>query len=343
MAFGYPVTIPVFIADPQGPCIPESVGVSFSPLSLNDITTILEAANPDDQVRFRRAVVDIDALQNAVDTTDDPSRGAFTHSLKVVSNDDLPGAPQFISDFLDAVSTPGLVDIINRWLGKFFELVDIKAQVKFVSSGPCGLTVGYTSPNEIDVVLTLTPDCAGGGGGTEVGIYTLQLPGCADLPPTEIDIASPITPDPHQPGQFIFEGAGLQVIVNLLSRLLRCCNPCGVNDWKFGPTFADVLEFRPERGLTAVKLDVQSNPDPARIAWNPPMTTELGGVQRFGKFQFIYADGDAGPLDFLNFQQQVAYPEYAGCIGINIYLNDGVHAVVQYQQQDEWKGNTYTP
>jgi hypothetical protein len=185
----------------------------------------------------------------------------------------------------------------------------------------------------IIAALTLAEDALSN---CECGLFTLDVPGC--LPgdhTTHLTIAEVQFPNLLNPLAPFHQGNAFQMVLNQLAdlknQLFKIQN---LVQWKLVATvnLNSVVHVNPFAGdeIFQLRLGVVQNHDPARLNWSPPEQSFSGGVQRFGKVVFNYADGTKSGVHFWNINNQVIEPEYPAQTAV-VYLNDGVECAVLYK------------
>jgi hypothetical protein len=176
------------------------------------------------------------------------------------------------------------------------------------------------------------------------GLYSLALPACGGGSEL-VTIPEMQLPDPSDPSITYHLGDALQAILNLVSLTAKNKDCCGASvDWVNPQDFAwnvtDTL-YSFQGSARAVYVEIVANDNPARIQWQPPEGGLTGGVQRFGKLVFQYADGTQGPVMFLNTNKQIFSVPDNNVTGCEIYLNAGVEASILQSGYPLWPGTTF--
>jgi hypothetical protein len=289
----------------------------------------------------------VSALETALNCADSDQLKALSARLGTISEFNPDGFDPVMTSLLSTVATADLKDVVLKWFTEVFPQLHFAPSITFASSGPCQFSISYEplanpdgSPamGNIHLDIVITPDClpaAGGGGTTDTTIVSVSVPQCDG---TVLAIPIPTLTETDSGGVVRVAATATQQILNMLSLLLKCCDPCALSDWNYGDPYTNTLQLRPAMGIAMFGHDIIENLEPARIDWQPPIDPLTGGVQRFGKLIFIYEGSRAGELEFINYANQQWRPKLPGCIGVDLFLNDGVKAIPQWQTQPAFNG-----
>lgn len=185
------------------------------------------------------------------------------------------------------------------------------------------------------LVLNLSPtiDCTGGGG-VETADVILQYETCDPTqPPAQVVAPSLVSVSGTNSAQLF------QIILDKLSNLERCCNPCDETDFQVLTGISGIgQQLFPTSGVytqfDAIEVDITAaRAQIATIFSNPPRW-------KYGTFTFLYTDGTFSAPQFVNYSGQkffVPRSEYP-CVGIGWHLAPGVIANVIGFAQANWLG-----
>jgi hypothetical protein len=178
--------------------------------------------------------------------------------------------------------------------------------------------------------------------GCQCSVFDLIVPTCDPTTPQLVKIPEVVLPDPSNPLLDYHSGNGVQVIVNMLSQLMENQGLCTQDTtWHLIGNLGETTTLTPVAPFDAIRLQVTSNPNPARIQWQPPEGGEFGGVQRFGKVCWQYADGTQGPVLFWNLQNQLFKAPDPNAVALWVAINPDIEGVGYYHASNRFPGNTY--
>ena len=177
--------------------------------------------------------------------------------------------------------------------------------------------------------------------------FGVQVRTCDATTPVEtISVPAAFMQDPLHPSQNLHQGNFFQLLVNLLMEIRAAVTTCptefhGADEI----TGDDYLHFQSSDVLDAIHIHINSNPNPARINWQPPISTGTDGVQRFGKANWIDQDGNKSSIFFINKQDQVLFAPEGIYTGFEVYLNADIQATVYYRVKNAYPADpfAYTP
>jgi hypothetical protein len=327
------------------PPIPEYSGITALeagcgsiqvPLTLEAIIDAFDAADEETKNVARGRIVNMHALTGAIENSDDSEKGNVANLLKLISVFNANDAPDLVGQFLTVITEPNLATTIIQWLQKVFGLIEFHGEVHVATSGPCGVSVSYQTPNVVKIIVTLTPECQNGGGGMTGNItdYTFDLPYCEFQTPGELTV--PMLSEVDSEGFVKSQGPLFQLLLNAIGALLKCCNPCAPSEFLPGGDLDNDGRIETPNEIFEMRMFIRSNPDPARIAWQPPEPSETGGVQRFGKISFFSESGHNGPMMFMDLDSKTFTPNVENCRGFSYFLNPGVQAHWSYRTREHF-------
>jgi hypothetical protein len=259
----------------------------------------------------------------------------------------------------EVLNVPTLLDLgqSGTWLTNFAQLqppsiwAEPVKQIILVPEAPVTLKVDTeTKPQTttftevataIGVLITLIvgEDLLSG---CACSIYDLTVPTCDPTKAQVVRIPEQIYPNLLDPLQPYHSGNAFQVIVNMLSQLMEGAGLCTLDhNWNPIGIFMDTINVTPPVPFRSIRIEIVDNPNPARIQWQPPDGGELGGVQRFGKANWLYPDGTCGPVMFLNLNNQIFKAPDDEAVTLQVYLNPDITAASLYQTSNRFPGVTY--
>lgn len=173
-------------------------------------------------------------------------------------------------------------------------------------------------------------------------VYDLVVPTCDPTHPQLVKIPETVFPSLTDPLEDYHQGNAFQVIVNMLSQLMENQGICTVDTtWHPIGDFGEDTTLTPTAPFDAIRLQILTNDNPARIQWQPPEGGLSGGVQRFGKAVWQYADGTQGPVLFYNTNNQVFAVPDPNVVALRLYTNPEVTGIAYYHASNRFPGNTY--
>lgn len=239
-------------------------------------------------------------------------------------------------NIFDILPIEEVIRIIQKWLPRALSEIVFSGEIKIATSGPCTIVLEYIPPNEIHVILTITPDCLGGATGGHMRTFkaTLVDSVCADTSnaPENLEVAE-VVDDTSNTGQAQF----FQRILNKLNQLLRCCNPCPPSALISIGEIEDAGTYFAEGSEAGMVIDqiefrVAEVRNPVDTFLNKPL------VRKFGKFAWIAAvDGGTDKLDWINwdFETRFAPPDHK-VVGFAWNLDFGVKLSFTVSTKPGW-------
>jgi hypothetical protein len=321
----------------EGPPSCGNVGVNFS---LDDVTAAITNATPTQLQGF------VDALYDKCDI-DAMTIENMTYALSVGTVDELTafnlaaGTPSTynLTGYTTNISEMNPAQYEQFWCGLMAPAAEnglLAASTEVVPAGtPTTLTWKTGGKGCLLLDLAIEELEASLPTGKNV---TIDVPGCNGLLEPAATLTVPVLEGFGTDGQQFY-----QLLINMLSKLLRCCNPCPEIPGVEGDTVSDFGSVQFAIPPYAVIWTVFENSSPSRIEWQPPEGGETGGVQRFGKFQWLFRTGKPGPIEFINTDGQIFYNTNPECVGFNYWLNPTVSLIYQIIEKQAWSGAIFDP
>ncbi len=276
----------------------------------------------------------IPALIDCINSGSDEDRRLLADAIWDNLGDSFTYANPTMLSLFNVEENAQVAPILIEAASYILESLNIHGSVAFRSSGPCGFAVIYTPPGDIDIQLELTPDCLGGSGSMNVADALITYDKCGVNNNVQDTVAMPVLVDDQGNSQQGF----FQLLMNKLSSLERCCNPCNETlqgqDTRHVTGFQtiDFTEVYPEGYIYKVLFSAIEFTDQRVLQYLKP------GIGYFGNFAWVYNHELIGPIQWINFQDQVAFaPQLDQKVtGIVVHLFAGVEAGLELYGKPSW-------